>query len=92
MASSTKFITVPLGETLGRLSVALQGFVHAGAIREFDWDLTQAGRSRSRLHFIDDPVRREILTHFLEEASFEPAIRIEGSRSNQLHFVRESRI
>ncbi len=81
-----------LGETLGRLSVALQGFVHAGAIREFDWDLTQAGRSRSRLHFIDDPVRREILTHFLEEASFEPAIRIEGSRSNQLHFVRESRI
>src|SRR5688572_7359638 len=31
-----------LGETLGRLDKALQGFGHAGAHRIFDWDLKQA--------------------------------------------------
>jgi len=74
-----------LGETLGRLTVALQGFAHAGAIRAFDWDLTQGGRSRSRLHFIDDPVRREILTYFLDRFDGGVAARLKGCRAQIIH-------
>lgn len=53
------------GAVLGRLTLALQGFGHAGAVRVFDWDLVRAGKSRARLAFIDDPVQREILEYFL---------------------------
>ncbi|MBK8161240.1 MAG: aminotransferase class III-fold pyridoxal phosphate-dependent enzyme [Rhodospirillaceae bacterium] len=53
------------GDVLGRLTRALQGFGHPGAARVFDWDVAQAGRSRLRVSFIDDPQQREIVEYFL---------------------------
>nr|WP_298690436.1 aminotransferase class III-fold pyridoxal phosphate-dependent enzyme [uncultured Dongia sp.] len=53
------------GDVLGRLTRALQGFGHPGAARVFDWDVAQAGRSRLRAPFIDDPIQREIVEYFL---------------------------
>src|SRR5690606_1183521 len=41
-----------LGELLGQFDAALQGFMHAGALRDLDWDMTNAGRSKDRLHFV----------------------------------------
>ena len=38
-----------LGATLGRLSVALRGFSHPGALRTHPWDLQQLGRLRGLL-------------------------------------------
>ncbi|MGO4840685.1 phosphotransferase, partial [Rhizobiaceae sp. 2RAB30] len=32
-----------LGAMLGRLDRALQGFIHPGALRSFDWDIRRAG-------------------------------------------------
>ena len=74
-----------LGETLGRLTRALQGFAHVGAIRDFDWDLTQAGSSRARLHFIDDPVRREIVTYFLDRFDQGVSARLKRCRAQVIH-------
>jgi len=74
-----------LGETLGLLTLALQGFAHAGAIRDFDWDLTQAGRSRARLQFIDDPVRREIITYFLDRFDSGVAAQLKRCRAQVIH-------
>src|SRR5690348_6808231 len=54
-----------LGETLGRLDRALQSFGHPGAHRVFDWDIKQAGRSRTRLSFVEDRAQRGVLEHFL---------------------------
>ena len=73
-----------LGETLGRLDKALQGFGHAGAHRIFDWDLKQAGRSQERLRFIDDVAQRGIVEHFLER--FETAApRLGRVRAQVIH-------
>ena len=74
-----------LGETLGRLTLALQGFAHAGAIRDFDWDLNQAGRSRARLQFIDDPFRREIITYFLDRFDSGVAAQLKRCRAQVIH-------
>src|SRR5690606_8231024 len=67
-----------LGETLGRLDRALQGFGHPGGHRDFDWDIKQAGRSRDRLRFVEDAERRGILAHFLGrfEAGVAPRLRL----------------
>jgi 4-aminobutyrate aminotransferase-like enzyme/Ser/Thr protein kinase RdoA (MazF antagonist) len=74
-----------LGETLGRLAVALQGFGHPAAHRAFDWDLSQAGRSRDRLNFVKDTKRREVLGYFLDrfETQVEPALR--RTRAQVIH-------
>ncbi|TDQ83019.1 hydroxylysine kinase /5-phosphonooxy-L-lysine phospho-lyase [Dongia mobilis] len=54
-----------LGSMLGRLTLALRGFAHVGAIRDFDWDLVQTGKSRIRLAHVTDPRQREMLEYFL---------------------------
>jgi 4-aminobutyrate aminotransferase-like enzyme/Ser/Thr protein kinase RdoA (MazF antagonist) len=74
-----------LGETLGRLTAALQSLGHPAAHRAFDWDLTQAGRSRDRLKFITDAKQREILEYFLDrfERQVEPALR--RTRAQVIH-------
>lgn len=69
-----------LGEMLGRLDRALQGFGHAGGHREFDWDIRQAGKSRKRLHFITDPAQRRLAEHFLD--------RFEGGVADKLCLLR----
>jgi len=55
-----------LGDALGRLSCALQGFDHPAAHRWIKWDPAQAEWSAGRLHFIEDDRRRALATHFLD--------------------------
>lgn len=55
-----------LGQAFGNLDRALQGFMHPGAVRDLDWDLRHAARSRSRLHFVKDPGKRAILERFID--------------------------
>ena len=65
------------GAFLGRLTLALRGFNHPGATRVFAWDLLQAGQSRVRLSFIDDPAQRRLLDYYLDrfDGSVAPALR-----------------
>ena len=74
-----------LGEMLGRLDKALQGFGHAGAHRIFDWDIHQAGRSQERLRFVDDVAQRGILEHFLERFETTIAPRLGRVRAQVIH-------
>ncbi|HEU4825881.1 MAG TPA: aminotransferase class III-fold pyridoxal phosphate-dependent enzyme, partial [Dongiaceae bacterium] len=74
-----------LGETLGRLDRALQGFGHPGAHREFDWDIKQAGRSQARLEFIDDTGQRAILEYFLDRLETGIAPRLARLRAQVIH-------
>ncbi|WP_409259507.1 aminotransferase class III-fold pyridoxal phosphate-dependent enzyme [Pseudomonas sp. KCJK9009] len=63
------------GQALGELDRALQGFMHPGAVRDLDWDLRHAARSRSRLHCIKDPDRRAVAERFI--ARFEQTVQPE---------------
>ncbi|MCX2887679.1 aminotransferase class III-fold pyridoxal phosphate-dependent enzyme [Pseudomonas sp. DCB_BI] len=73
------------GQALGELDRALQGFMHPGAVRELDWDLRHAARSRSRLHFIKHPQRRAIVERFITR--FEQAVqpRLASLRAQVIH-------
>jgi 4-aminobutyrate aminotransferase-like enzyme/Ser/Thr protein kinase RdoA (MazF antagonist) len=73
------------GETLGRLSRALQGFGHPGAVRDFDWDVAQAGRSRARLAFVEDAEQRDILEYFLDRFDAHVAPRLKRCRAQVIH-------
>ena len=74
--------TMPLMRSLGRafgaVDRALQGFMHPGAVRDFDWDLRHAARSRSRLHFVKDLEKRAILERFID--SFEQNVQPQLAR------------
>ena len=54
-----------LGTTLARLDLALTGFTHPSARREFKWDLTRAGWIREHLGLIPDPGRRSLVEKVL---------------------------
>jgi 4-aminobutyrate aminotransferase-like enzyme/Ser/Thr protein kinase RdoA (MazF antagonist) len=73
------------GEVLGRLTKALQGFGHPGATRDFDWDVAQAGRSRSRLAFIDEAWQRDILEYFLDRFDTLVGPRLKRCRAQVIH-------
>ena len=74
-----------LGHMLGRLDRALQSFGHAGAHRIFDWDIKQAGNSRSRLRFIEEPSRRRTLEHFLQRFEARVAPSLSRLRAQVIH-------
>jgi len=54
-----------LGEALGGLSAALQGFRHPAARRPLKWDLARAGWIREHLGAVSDPARRALAETFL---------------------------
>ncbi|WP_457587344.1 aminotransferase class III-fold pyridoxal phosphate-dependent enzyme [Ensifer canadensis] len=54
-----------LGQMLGRFDASLKGFMHPGALRDLDWDIRSAGRSKDRLSHISDPADRALLERFL---------------------------
>lgn len=56
-----------LGETLGRLNVALRGFDHPGAHRDFKWNVAQTGWTADYLHFIQDTTRRALAGRILDQ-------------------------
>ncbi|OBZ23854.1 hypothetical protein BS643_06750 [Pseudomonas protegens] len=74
-----------LGQSFADMDRALQGFMHPGAVRDLDWDLRHAARSRSRLHFVKDPGRRAILERFI--TAFENTVqpRLARLRTQVIH-------
>ncbi|KOF17808.1 hypothetical protein AC244_15605 [Ensifer adhaerens] len=54
-----------LGQMLGRFDASLKGFMHPGALRDLDWDIRKAGRSRDRLDHVSEPEDRALLERFL---------------------------
>jgi 4-aminobutyrate aminotransferase-like enzyme/Ser/Thr protein kinase RdoA (MazF antagonist) len=65
-----------IGEALGRLDRALEGFSHPAARRELKWDLVRAGWIRDHLEKIADPSRRALVGKVLAryEAEAVPAL------------------
>ena len=74
-----------LGSALGRLDRALQGFIHPGALRSFDWDIRQAGAARQRLQHIPDAEDRALLRRLLDHFDTEVAPRLAGLRAQVIH-------
>ncbi|HEV8150899.1 MAG TPA: aminotransferase class III-fold pyridoxal phosphate-dependent enzyme, partial [Gemmatimonadales bacterium] len=54
-----------LGQTLGAIDRALEGFHHPAASRELKWDISRAGWIRAHLHRVREPVRRAIVERHL---------------------------
>ncbi|MFT3792357.1 MAG: aminotransferase class III-fold pyridoxal phosphate-dependent enzyme [Rudaea sp.] len=74
-----------LGAALGRLDRALQGFIHPGALRSFDWDIRRAGESRQRLAHIHDDGERALLLRFLDHFEANVAPRLPHLRTQVIH-------
>ncbi|QND50482.1 aminotransferase class III-fold pyridoxal phosphate-dependent enzyme (plasmid) [Phyllobacterium sp. 628] len=74
-----------LGRMLGRLDKAMQGFMHAGALRTFDWDIRSAGLSRQRLKYIDSADDRALLTRFIDQFDIHVAPRLPMLRAAIIH-------
>ncbi|WP_269932067.1 aminotransferase class III-fold pyridoxal phosphate-dependent enzyme [Aminobacter sp. HY435] len=74
-----------LGAALGRLDRALQGFIHPGALRSFDWDIRQAGAARSRLGHVTDDADRALLGRFLDRFDAEVAPKLPSLRAQVIH-------
>ncbi len=74
-----------LGQSLGELDRALQGFIHPGALRDLDWDLRHAARARSRLHFVEDTHKRAILERFIRRFEDTVAPTLIGLRTQVIH-------
>jgi 4-aminobutyrate aminotransferase-like enzyme/Ser/Thr protein kinase RdoA (MazF antagonist) len=62
-----------IGEGLGRLDRALEGFTHSAAARVLKWDLTRAGWIRERLAAIEDGRRRALVERVLARYDAEAA-------------------
>ncbi|QND57026.1 aminotransferase class III-fold pyridoxal phosphate-dependent enzyme [Mesorhizobium huakuii] len=82
---TTPALLESLGGALGRLDRALQGFIHPGALRSFDWDIRQAGAARQRLHHIDDEQDRALLERFLDHFDAVVAPRLPSLRAQVIH-------
>ncbi|OCC00760.1 hypothetical protein BA190_32195 [Labrys sp. WJW] len=74
-----------LGRVLGELDRAMQGFIHPGALRSFEWDIRTAGEARQRLHFVADPEKRALLTRFLDRFDADVAPRLPALRAAVIH-------
>src|SRR5690606_40795639 len=81
----TRMLMHNLGAALGELDRALQGFIHPGALRDFDWDLRHAGRARDRLHFIDKAEDRAVAERFLARFERDVAPKLPLLRAQVIH-------
>ncbi|MBS1840324.1 MAG: aminotransferase class III-fold pyridoxal phosphate-dependent enzyme [Acidobacteria bacterium] len=74
-----------LGQFLGKLSRALEGFSHPAAHRELKWDAARAGWIRDYLTHIDELPRRMLLQRFLGLFAAEVAPRIPALRKSVVY-------
>ena len=81
----TPQVLAGLGAALGKLDRALQGFIHPGALRSFDWDIRQAGTARGRLAHVTDEADRALLERFLDRFDAEIAPKIPSLRAQVVH-------
>ena len=81
----TPQVLAGLGAALGKLDRALQGFIHLGALRSFDWDIRQAGAARGRMAHVTDEADRALLERFLDRFDAEVAPRLPSLRAQVIH-------
>lgn len=74
-----------LGHMLGRFDASLKGFMHPGALRDLDWDIRNAGRSRDRLGHISAPEDRALLERFLARFTQSVEPKLATLRSAVIH-------
>ena len=74
-----------LGQMLGRMDRALQGFIHPGALRELDWDIRRAGEARARLAHVADGGDRDLLKRFFDRFDAEVAPQLPTLRAQVIH-------
>ena len=74
-----------LGRILGQLDRAMQGFMHPGALRVFDWDLRMAGLSRHRLKYIDNTDDKVLLARFIDRFDAVVAPCLPSLRASVIH-------
>ncbi|MRG58194.1 aminotransferase class III-fold pyridoxal phosphate-dependent enzyme [Phyllobacterium sp. SYP-B3895] len=74
-----------LGKVLGELDRAMQGFIHAGALRTFDWDIRAAGLSRQRVQYVNDAADRALLERWLDRFDRDVAPRLPALRAAVIH-------
>lgn len=74
-----------VGQLLGTVEAALQGFTHPGAQRAFPWDLSRANWIGEGLHAIPDPARRALVERHLRHYEAEVQPRLAGLRRSVIH-------
>lgn len=75
-----------LGQTLGRLSAALDGFDHPGAHWDFAWDVRHAPDAiRARLDLLATAAQRDRVLHFLVHFEQHVAPTLAGLRHSVIH-------
>ena len=74
-----------LGSVLGRLDRALGSLGHAGAHRDFEWDLRATPQVRGRLHTIQDPERRALVEAIVGRYEGRVAPVLGGLRHGVIH-------
>ena len=85
MSGRTPALLENLGRALGRLDSALQGFIHPGALRTFDWDIREAGAARQRLHHVSDVADRALVRGLLDHFDAAVAPHLAGLRAQVIH-------
>ncbi len=74
-----------LGEFLARVDLALQGFIHSAAIRDFSWDLRHAAKLRLDVTEIQNPRHRQIVEQHFNRFESEIKPRLPKLRSQIIH-------
>ncbi|HXU09268.1 MAG TPA: phosphotransferase [Blastocatellia bacterium] len=74
-----------LGTLLGEIDKALEGFSHPAMSRDLKWDLQGALWIKDYTHHIENPVRREIVEHFIRQFETRVASRAHGLRTSVVH-------
>ncbi len=78
-------LLMSLGQWLGQLTTALQGFAHPFAQRSYKWDIAQAGWIGDYLEYINDTARRALVQTILHQfnQSLYPAL--QNTRQSIIH-------
>ncbi|MDW6023423.1 aminotransferase class III-fold pyridoxal phosphate-dependent enzyme [Mesorhizobium sp. BAC0120] len=84
-SARTPAVLNSLGQMLGRMDSALQGFIHPGALRQLDWDARRAGEARARLVHVADAGDRALLARFLDRFDAEVEPRLPALRAQVIH-------
>ena len=84
-APHTSELLRQLGQTLGDLDLALQGFTHPTARRVLKWDLQQASWIGDYLHCIARPERRALVADYLAQFTTQVEPVLSTLRTSVIH-------
>jgi 4-aminobutyrate aminotransferase-like enzyme/Ser/Thr protein kinase RdoA (MazF antagonist) len=74
-----------LGEFMGKMDAALEGFAHPAAYRIYSWDLRNAPAAKAYLNAIKDHERRRMVAYFLLQFETEIVPQLSSLRMAVIH-------